>query len=233
VLRPGPFDAAANAIPTVRRWLEPTRSEPVTDVYGMSGLRNRRKVFVRDGQPVALGVHAIGDAAIHSNPLYGRGCTLALVHAYLAADAIREHGDDAHAVALALAKGTRREIDPWYRSAVMQDREAREVAAAVRRGEDPLAAPASSDPSKPVDPRAFMRSVLRDGLLPALRTDSVVVRAFLRNFNLLDTPESILSNGDVMGRVLKAWREREQRLPEEPLGPGREEMVRVLERVAA
>jgi len=233
VLRPGPFEAAANAIPSVARWIEPARSEPITDVFGMAGLRNRRRSLLRDGRPVALGVHAIGDALIHSNPLYGRGCTLALVHAYLLADALREHGDDAEAMALALAAATKREIEPWYRAAKMQDREARAVAAAVRRGEDPSAAAVSSDPTKPVDPRAFMRSVLRDGLLPALRTDAVVVRAFLRNFNLLDTPDSLLANGDVMGRVLKAWRGREGRAPAEPLGPGREEMVRVLERVAA
>jgi 2-polyprenyl-6-methoxyphenol hydroxylase-like FAD-dependent oxidoreductase len=232
VLRPGPFEAAANAIPTVRRWIEPARSEAVTDVYGMAGLRNRRKKFLRDGRPVVLGVHAIGDAAIHTNPLYGRGCSLALVHAYLVADAIRAHGDDANAVALELAEGTKREIEPWYRSAVMQDREAREVAAANRRGEEPPST-ASGDPSKPVDPKAFMRSVLRDGLLPALRTDAVVVRAFLRNFNLLDTPDSLMANGDVMSRVLKAWRERENRAPEEPLGPPRAEMLRLLERVAA
>ncbi len=231
VLRPGPFEAAANAIPTIRAWLEPGRSEPVTEVYSMAGLRNRRRCFVRDGAPVALGVHAIGDAAIHTNPLYGRGCSLAFVHAFLLADAIRDHGGDAAAVALALHEGTRREIEPWYRSALTQDRDAREVAEKQRRGEDPFAS-AGQGASNAVDPKAFMRSVLRDGLLPALRTDAVVMRAFLRNFNLLDTPESLLANGEVMGRVLAAWRERDRRPPDLPLGPVREEMVRVLERAA-
>jgi hypothetical protein len=65
-----------------------------------------------------------------------------------------------------------------------------------------------------------------------LRTDAVVLRAFLRNFNLLETPDSLLANGDVMRRVLAAWRERDQRAPAEPLGPGRAEMVRVLEQAA-
>ncbi len=231
VLRPGPFEAAANAIPAIRTWLEPNRSEPVTDVYGMAGLRNRKRVFMYDGMPVALGVHAIGDAAIHTNPLYGRGCSLAFVHAYLLADALREHGDDAQALAFELERGTRREIEPWYRSAVTQDRDACEVAAQQRRGEDPFAANVTAD-AQPVDPMRFMRSVLRDGLLPALRTDAVVLRAFLRNFNLLETPDSLLRNGDVMRRVLAAWRERDQRAPAEPLGPGRAEMVRVLEQAA-
>jgi 2-polyprenyl-6-methoxyphenol hydroxylase-like FAD-dependent oxidoreductase len=229
VLRPGPFEAAANAIPAVRTWLEPGRSEPVTGVYGMAGLKNRKRVFLRDGMPVALGVHAIGDAAIHTNPLYGRGCSLAFVHAYLLADALQTHGDDAQALAFELERAARREIEPWYRSAVTQDRDACEVAAQQRRGEDPFAVAADAGV---VDPAKFMRSVLRDGLLPALRTDAVVLRAFLRNFNLLETPDSLLTNGDVMRRVLAAWQERDQRAPAEPLGPGRAEMLRVLEEAA-
>jgi 2-polyprenyl-6-methoxyphenol hydroxylase-like FAD-dependent oxidoreductase len=229
VLHPGPFEAAARAIPAIRPWLEPGRSEPITGVHGMAKLRNRRRRFVRDGRPLVLGVHAIGDAAICTNPLYGRGCTLAFVHAWLLADALRDHGEDPEACALALEEGTRREILPWYKSAVMQDREAREVAAAQRRG----AAATPAAPDQPVDPRAFMRSVLRDGLLPALRTDATVLRAFLRNFNLLETPDWLLANGDVMRRVLAAWRERDQRAPDEPLGPLREEMVRLLEEAAA
>jgi hypothetical protein len=84
-----------------------------------------------------------------------------------------------------------------------------------------------------VDPQAFLRSVLRDGLLPALRTDATVLRAFLRNFNLLETPDSLLANQDVMRRVLDAWRARDRRAPGEPLGPGRDEMVKLLEHAAA
>jgi len=231
VLHPGPFEAAANAIPAIRNWLEPNRSEPVTGVYGMAGLKNRKRMFMRDGGPVALGVHAIGDASIHTNPLYGRGCALAFVHAYLLADALQVHGDDAEALAFELERGTRRDIEPWYRSAVAQDRDAREVAAQQLRGEDPLVPDASSE-ARVVDPMRFFRSLLRHGLLPALRTDALVLRAFLRNFNLLEPPDSLLTNGEVMRRVLAAWQQRDQRAPAEPLGPGRAEMVRVLEQAA-
>lgn len=225
VLRPGPFEAAACAIPTVARWLEPGRSEPISGVHGMAGLRNRRRRFVREGEPLVLGLHVIGDAAIHSNPLYGRGCALAFVHAFGAADVLREQGDDARGAALALADFTKREIEPWWKAAVAQDREARAMAQAMLRGEDAAAAGA---PLASNDPRAFLRSVLREGLLPALRTDATVLRAFLRNFNLLDPPESLLANGDVIGRVLAIWRARETRPAAPPLGPTREEMLRVV-----
>jgi len=232
VLHPAPFEAAARAIPAIRPWLDPGRSEPITGVHGMAKLRNRRRRFVRDGEPLALGLHVIGDAAICTNPLYGRGCTLAFVHAWLLADALRAHAGDARACALALDEGTRREIVPWYKAARTQDREARLVAVAQRRGESGAADLAAAS-GQAMDPKAFLRSLLRDGLLPALRTDATVLRAFLRNFNLLETPDSLLANGDVMRRVLEAWRERDHRAPGEPLGPPREEMVRLLQDAAA
>lgn len=227
VLRPGPFEAAASAIPSVARWLEPDRSLAITGVHGMAGLRNRRRRLVRDGAPLVLGLHTIGDAAMHSNPLYGRGCALALVHAFGVADVLRAHGDDASAAALALADFTKRELEPWWKAAVAQDREARATASAMRRGGDGTDERDAS-PSTANDPRAFLRSVLREGLLPALHSDATVLRAFLRNFNLLDAPESLLSNADVIGRVLAVWRARESRPVATPLGPSRDEMLRVV-----
>ena len=45
--------------------------------------------------------------------------------------------------------------------------------------------------------REFMRSIMRDGLMPAVRTDATVFRAFVRAFNLLDPPELITTDPDV------------------------------------
>lgn len=229
ILHEGPFEAAARALPATREWIEPERSAPVTEVRAMAKLVNRRRRFVRDGEPLALGVFAIGDAAICSNPLYGRGCALAFVHAWAFEDALREHAGDLRALALAFDDATRREIEPWYRAARDQDRESREVAAAQARGEAQPAAGAAP-PGQVVDPKEFLRSVFRDGLIPALRTDIHVVRAFMRTFNLLDPPDAFMKNPDVIGRVLGAWRERERREPLALAGPPRAEMVELLER---
>lgn len=229
LLRPRGFDAAAASLPALRSWIDPQRSEATTRVRGMAGLRNRRRRFVREGRPLALGLHVVGDAAVCSNPLYGRGCSLAFVQAHLLADSLREHGADADAVALAFDAAMRREIDPWFRAARDQDRDAIECEAARRRGEDPYAAAA---PGGVVDPRAWVRSVLRDGLFPLLRTDADALRAFARSFNLLDPPDDLLRRPDLLPRILAAYQARGQRAPEEPLGPPREEMVEVLARSA-
>ena len=88
------------------------------------------------------------------------------------------------------------ELEPWYRAAVQQDAEARRVAAALLAGDDP--------DGDATDPRAFMRSVFRDGLLPAIRTDPVVLRAFVRSLNLLTAPDALVTDPDVGARVLAA-----------------------------
>jgi 2-polyprenyl-6-methoxyphenol hydroxylase-like FAD-dependent oxidoreductase len=225
---PERFDTAAAALQPVAPWLAPGVSEAITEVHPMARLRNRIRRFLVDGRPAALGVVAIGDAHTCTNPLYGRGCSLGIVHAELLADAVAAHrafDDDFH---LAFEAATAEEIEPWYRAAVMQDRAQRAEAHRLlleSRGETP-------EPDDDEDPeqvqRTFMRSVLRDGLLPALRTDATVFRAFLRGFNLLDSPEALMQDTVVMAKVLEAYQARDEREPEPPLGPDRDTMLELL-----
>jgi phytoene/squalene synthetase len=77
-----------------------------------------------------------------------------------------------------------------------------------------------------------MRSLLRDGLMPALREDITVLRAFMRVFNLLDAPGDIMARPDLMQRVLAVWQRRDEREPVR-LGPGRAEMLAELDEAAA
>ena len=66
--------------------------------------------------PIVHGYLAVGDAAMCTNPLYGRGCSLALVHAFGLADTLRTHGADPDALAREFAAFTERELVPWFRS---------------------------------------------------------------------------------------------------------------------
>jgi hypothetical protein len=208
---PEVFDRAGSGLVATAPWLD-GRAEPITpQVHVMAGLLNRWREYVVDGQPLALGVHAVGDAQLCTNPLYGRGCTTGFWHAHLMAAAIADHPDDLTAQARALDAVTREHLFPWYRASVQNDAEGRRVAAALLAGEDP---DADSE-----DPRAFMRGVFRYGLLPAVRTDPVVLRAFVRTFNLLDPPDRVMSDPDVTSRVLRVWQERDQRPAEPAMGP--------------
>ena len=84
--RPRPLRAGLHAPAGARPVLRPTaRSSRIGGVRPMGGLLNRLRRFVDDdGTPVVLGFHAVGDAHTCTNPLYGRGCSLALVQAVAA-----------------------------------------------------------------------------------------------------------------------------------------------------
>jgi 2-polyprenyl-6-methoxyphenol hydroxylase-like FAD-dependent oxidoreductase len=202
------FETTAATLVPVAPWLAPGTSEPITGVHVMAKLLNRHRRFVVDGEPVALGFAAVGDASVCTNPLYGRGCSLAMVHAQLLADAVEACGDDPVALALAFDEATERELTPWHEASVRQDRMNR--------------APDSDEGT------AMAKSILRDGVLAATRVDAVVFRAFLRSFNLLVAPDSLMADPDLMARVLAVYQARDQRPPDPPLGPDRDELLAVL-----
>jgi 2-polyprenyl-6-methoxyphenol hydroxylase-like FAD-dependent oxidoreductase len=212
------FERVALAVDAIAPWRADGFAEPITDVHVMAGLRNRyRPLFVgasaADGDPIVDGFVAVGDASVCTNPLYGRGCSLAFVHAFGLADALREHGEDLDGFERAFAGFTERELVPWFRSAIVQDDHARAVASA------------RAEPLSAEDPRAFMQEVFREGLLPALRTSPVVFRAFLRWFNLLATPNALMADPEVVAAVLAAYDDRAQRVAPPPLGPDRDAML--------
>ena len=209
------FDqVVARLVPTAP-WVDPAVSEPITPVHPMAKLLNRLRHVVRDGGPVAPGLLAIGDAAVCTNPLYGRGCALGFVHADLLAAALRDHPDDPVAQALALEEGTERELLPWYRASVDADARNRRIAQGEARTED-----------------EFLGSVLKE-VMPAMRTDPVLFRAFLRMFNLLEDPNSLMTDPELVARVMEHYQRREEREPEPPLGPDREQLLAELGLTAA
>ena len=95
LVAPEGFETVARSLVAVAPWRADGVADPITDVHVMAGLRNRYRPFVDgDGTPLVHGFVAVGDASVCTNPLYGRGCSLAFVHAFGLADALRDHGDD-------------------------------------------------------------------------------------------------------------------------------------------
>jgi 2-polyprenyl-6-methoxyphenol hydroxylase-like FAD-dependent oxidoreductase len=218
--RPG-FEAAVSALPLAAAWTAPDVAEPVSDVHGMANLKNTRRWLVEDGEPLALGFVAVGDALIHTNPIVGRGCSLAWTAAFALADCLDAHGGDLRALALAYDARVERDLVPWYRMQLAQDADAIEVAEAQLRGEDPFRV---ANPDGTQNPKAFVRALLREGLFPALREDLPLLRVFLRAMNLLEAPGDLLRNPLVMQSLLASYAKRDQR-EKGVLGPSREEMV--------
>ena len=95
---------------------------PITGVQAMGGLVNRLRRF-RDagGAPFAHGFFAIGDAHTCTNPLYGRGSSLAVLQAVLVADALVDHPDDRDTAARAYDAASAARVEPWYEVSLAAD----------------------------------------------------------------------------------------------------------------
>lgn len=192
--RAAAFDEMARALPALLPWVDPAVAEPIGDpehpVQAMGGLINRLRRFVVDGEPLARGLFALGDSAYCTNPLYGRGCAQAFLHADLLGQALDAHPDDLAAAARALDASARREIEPFYKASVIADRDAVRKAEGRRhrRFADRLRA-----------------NYIENGLIIATRCDPVVFRAFVRMFNMIETPEVAFGRRDVAWRSLKVW----------------------------
>lgn len=224
----GVFQTVASALPSSQQWMDPAVSEPITDVSVYANLKNTRRYFVQDGEPRALGFFPIGDALLHANPIAGRGCTIGWVSAFLLAEAWEEARGDLLGFARALDAAIERDLVPAWKGLRDQDRATADLASIEETGEDPYSFQ-RADGS--VDPKAYMRSLLRDGLVPALEEDIVVLRAAMRAFNLLTDATDLMKDPDLFARVLAAWNRRGER-EQRKLGPGRDELVALFDRAA-
>ena len=89
--KPAGFEQACRSLPGPDQFFRDGPLEPVGDVRPMGGLLNRIRRFTDDaGDPLVLGFHAVGDAHTCTNPLYGRGCSLAVVQAFRVAVRARD-----------------------------------------------------------------------------------------------------------------------------------------------
>jgi 2-polyprenyl-6-methoxyphenol hydroxylase-like FAD-dependent oxidoreductase len=194
---PEQFERFVSAFPQIAPWRAPGVSEPIhgpeTPVLVMGQLRNRLRHFVDAGGPVAPGLFVIGDAAYHTNPIYGRGCPTALAQAALLDESIARHRADPIAAARHLHDASERELRPFWDAAVASDRR--------MRGHGPLDL---------TNPRAVLAAIamqafgwfIDHGILPATRADPVVFRGLLRVFHMLDAPEKLTADPTLVLRAL-------------------------------
>ncbi len=85
------WQAVLAEYPTASDWGE---GEPITDVQVMSAIEDRHRRFVVDGEPVATGLLAVGDAWACTNPALGRGTSIGLLHSCVLRDLLRQVGPE-------------------------------------------------------------------------------------------------------------------------------------------
>jgi 2-polyprenyl-6-methoxyphenol hydroxylase-like FAD-dependent oxidoreductase len=210
------WEAAIRTLVPMEPWTEDGLADPITGVEAMARLRNRIRRFVVDGEPVATGLVVIGDAAVATNPWYGKGCSTAGIAAEALSRALRAHGRDRVAIALAMDEATRTELAPHYALSCQQDADRMKLHAALLQGTEPDADVAAT------------RDFIVNGLLPATRVDPDVFRAFFRSFNMLDHPNALMADPAVFAAAANAHATKDDRPALPPLGPPRHELLAVM-----
>jgi 2-polyprenyl-6-methoxyphenol hydroxylase-like FAD-dependent oxidoreductase len=207
------FDLACRLLPGPDQFFADGPLEPLTGVMLMGGLLNRLRRFVNDGgRPLVTGIHAVGDAHTCTNPLYGRGCSLAMVQAVLLADALAGHADDPVARAAAYEAACAREVEPWYRSALELD----------RAGADPTGRGHGAGLAGSEQGRAMA------AVFAAAATDPVIGRALVRFWNLLVTPAGLMADAEVMARMAEVMAHPEDYPLPATEGPTRDALLAAL-----
>ena len=213
------FDRVCASFPGVMRWTDPARARPTGKVFAMGNLESIWREYAPKGQPKILGFFAIGDAAIRTNPLYGRGCSMGFLQAHILASVLRKTRD-ASARAKLFADETQRTLRGFYDSMVRQDLAAIRLATQTKRG--------GRDPHFP---GRIARSIAEHGVVPAIRRDERVLRSLLRSLYLLQGADDWYLHPRTISNIMRVWatpRPLKAKYYPGKLGPARHEMIELV-----
>jgi 2-polyprenyl-6-methoxyphenol hydroxylase-like FAD-dependent oxidoreductase len=186
--------------------------EPVGDMVAMSGIADRWRRFVVDGTPVVTGIVSVGDSWSCTNPSFGRGITMGLIHAAGTAEAIREHLGDTLALAVAYDQITQARATPWYRDTVDLDRTRMKQMTAALEG-------------RPAGRLAGPGSALQRAMMVAMLYDPDIFRAYAEMIGMLAQPREVLARPGLAERITEIAADRESRPAP---GPSRHEVLKYL-----
>ena len=175
------------SIPSLAPWVAPDNAEPLDSTSSMAGHQNVRRHYVVDGAPLVRGLLPVGDSLCTTNPQYGWGASMALTYAFAAVAAADAHArsGDGDAMALSYDEAVRAEADGVYRESAAMDR--------LRIYEwdgdrHPGRRPGRDGPAAP---RCAASSA-------GATRDPVLGRALLRRMNLVEPPERVLDDPEVV-----------------------------------
>jgi 2-polyprenyl-6-methoxyphenol hydroxylase-like FAD-dependent oxidoreductase len=207
------WDAVARGIPTLAPRIDPTNATPLHDVQVMAQLQNVRRYYLDEGELSVIGLVSLGDALCTSNPQYAWGASMALTHAVAISDALATHADDVAAAALAYYHAVDTETDAVYRSSAASDR--------IRSYRWKGTAIPESD-TKAADEQDLLQCVF-----DCMREDPAMHRAYIRRMGLLEPPDAIFGNDEIMAKA-RAARDRNGSRATANVGPTREHVLELL-----
>ncbi len=219
IMHPDMWDKMIDNLPGLKVWCNSEQAEPVSKVFGMGDLHSRWRDLVADDKPSVLGFFAVGDTLVRTNPLYGRGCSMAAVEAYMVRDVLNETADPTARI-LSYHKRMQAELRPYYVAMRGQDR------GAIKRAEQALT-PGYKETLR----ERILRSFGEDGVAPAMRYDIELLRETMRGFHMLEHPNAWLKKPKNFAKIIRYWmRGKAKNAAAYPpkAGPDRETMLKAL-----
>jgi 2-polyprenyl-6-methoxyphenol hydroxylase-like FAD-dependent oxidoreductase len=171
------FLGALRSVPAAAPWIEDAR--PCGTVQCMGKLANQLR---RPSLRSPAGLLPVADAAVCTNPTWGRGAALALAHAAALADLL-DAEEEPSALTSALTAWTAKNLEPWFYDTVLLDAESN----ARWVGARPLPSPE--------------RPFLHTDVVRAARADPDLHVAYQRYRNLLDTPANFWRRPEIADSV--------------------------------
>ncbi len=214
------FDAICRSIPGVAPWLQEGQFVATTEPFGIGDIRAVWRHFVVDGRPLATNFFAVGDAALRTNPLYGRGCSTGILHAHLLAEVLSEVSDPISR-ALVFDQRTEAEIRPIFTASLREDQNG------IKRA-------LASHQDMPLEQGKSLKSWLGlafgDALAYAARNNLHVLRGMLRTVNLLEKPGDFLKDSRtrliILGYMLRGRKNNATARVQN--GPDRQQMLELV-----
>lgn len=205
------FQRFLESVPAMRAWL--ACGDPTDEPRPMARLENRLRRLVDDSGPVVCGFVLLADAAMQTNPTFGRGVSLAFRHAQGLADMLDRADADPVGWAAGFDEWTASELGSWFELQLATDTARMRQLELGGRGE--RAEPGSDMISRFLAAMAVMRE-----------DDAEIRSAADRMYNLLMTPQDLMADRALARRILAFVRTHPDVVPAQA-GPNRAEFERL------
>jgi 2-polyprenyl-6-methoxyphenol hydroxylase-like FAD-dependent oxidoreductase len=203
---PATWHAVLQRYPLAAHWAD---GVPISGLDVFAGIEDRYRCLLVDGEPVATGVLPLADAWACTNPSIGRGSSMAILHARLLRDLLRETDPEDHEkLARRFHEATARVAEPLFRGTLWYDRH--------RLAE--IDADIAGEPYRPADPRWTAAKALAAASItdPDLLREQSLIGSFLA------TGQDVFAQPGVLDRAMALG----AGAPRYPLpGPSRSEIL--------
>ena len=218
------FDAVCRSIPGLAPWLKEDGVDATTAPFGIGDIRAIWRHYVKDGRPQVLNFFAVGDAALRTNPLYGRGCSTSILHAHMLAEVLKNNADPIER-ARRYDVRTEEALRPIFETSLSEDRNG------IKRS---LAAAQGNLLEEGSTLKKRFALAFGDAIAAAARHNLHVNRGMMRTVNLLEKPGAFLEDGKTKRIVMMYMlRGRSKNAAARMVrGPARDEMLELIRNFA-